>query len=167
MLPWFFHVFPRFLLGQPIPWAHPKPGQATHLPQIVTDLLARELLEAQGLLHPWDVRRHLLTQRHGELGWNAWRRWIFGFFSSITRQVTKIFPRISKELVAFMFCRCIKVIKLQMMQNDFACLPSFPLCNTLPSLSFQAMQLLPCNLSMAIRHWLSPMSAIIAAFQGL
>ena len=91
----------------------------------------------------------------------------FWVFSSITRQVTKIFPRISKELVAFMFCRCIKVIKLQMMQNDFACLPSFPLCNTLPSLSFQAMQLLPCNLSMAIRHWLSPMSAIIAAFQGL
>ena len=63
-----------------------------------------------------------------------------GFFSSITRQVTKIFPRISKELVAFMFCRCIKVIKLQMMQNDFACLPSFPLCNTsFPQLSGYAI----------------------------
>mmetsp|Transcript_66715 Transcript_66715/g.146265 ORF Transcript_66715/g.146265 Transcript_66715/m.146265 type:complete len:338 (+) Transcript_66715:295-1308(+) len=36
----------------------------THLPQIVTDLLARELLEAQGLLHPWDVRRHLPRVQH-------------------------------------------------------------------------------------------------------
>mmetsp|Transcript_69175 Transcript_69175/g.109190 ORF Transcript_69175/g.109190 Transcript_69175/m.109190 type:complete len:339 (+) Transcript_69175:295-1311(+) len=36
----------------------------THLPQIVPDLLALELLEAQGSLHPRDVRRHLPRVQH-------------------------------------------------------------------------------------------------------